>query len=150
MKRRSRQDWGQRPVGRRRGCVWWLAVGVAGRIGERLRPGADALGGRSGCDVQWWRLVVRWLLLLLLFVGWRALAWTAALARGRRLAALGLAHPHTPTARLLPARPPPQLKVLKKERIIDSFNQGAYRSQDTCERRHVAHAFAGAMSTVCP
>ena len=98
------------PVGRRRGSVWGLAVGV-GRIGDRLGPGADALGGRGGCGGAQWRLalvVVR----RLLFVGWRALAWAAALARGRRLAALGLAHPHTSTAWLLPA-PPPHAKVKK-------------------------------------
>jgi hypothetical protein len=84
--------------------VWWLAV--AGRIDNRvgrLAPHAKALacwcclGLRGGDGVwRWWLRLA-----LVMVVGWRSLArWAAALARGRRLAALGFAQPHAPPARL--------------------------------------------------
>jgi len=126
--------------------VWWLAV--AGRIDHtvaRLAPHAKALAccclhEHSKCR----RVLLRWSL-----VGRRRCVverWAAALARGWRLAALGLAQPHAPPARLLPVGPQCWFQIsmtffAKEKKKHKVKKEKEERSQETWARRHVAHAF---------
>jgi hypothetical protein len=66
------------------------ALGQAGHLVHFLAATASA----SWLRMSWWGIRVV------------AFAWAAALARGRRLAAVGLAHAHAPPTRLLPAHTP--------------------------------------------